>query len=224
MAAFTSFGRMLNKCVNNRTPESAYLSLIQILTATSSANAGISSSHLMFGKHTGLIASMYGVLQEMGRMYRRGNALPGSNMFEIHFSFDSLISLLRRAMTNSDSAERPAQTPAVMVVLQFFVTPLGCYHTFIKDYFEYELLPDKPDCDKYYSYTVLTVLIMSGTSPGFSIAANQHCSFPLFWLLLSIVHNTKTSLRLLRRRRKTFSMRVISQTSSWDQFMQPPCS
>ena len=118
MTAFTSFGRMLNKCVDDPTSDSAYLSLIQILTSTSSANTGISSNELMFGKHAGLVASMYNVLQEMGSGNRRGTALPVSNTFEVHISFESLISLLRCAMPNSDAEEQSAQTVAVMVVLQ----------------------------------------------------------------------------------------------------------
>ena len=47
MTAFTSFGRMLREWVDDQTSDSACLSLIKILTENSSANSGISSTHVL---------------------------------------------------------------------------------------------------------------------------------------------------------------------------------
>ena len=70
----------------------AKLHEIQILCATKSAECGISSNHIDFGYRKNMPQSLYDILQEMGRVNRRANALPGSCFYEVHISFDSVVS------------------------------------------------------------------------------------------------------------------------------------
>lgn len=59
---------------------------IQILTATSAANCGISSNSLRFAMHKGLPSTLYDVLQEMGCVDRKCSAEPGTNFYEVHIN------------------------------------------------------------------------------------------------------------------------------------------
>ena len=162
MTAFTSFGQLLEECIGNLDVDATFLPLIQILTATSSANAGIISNDLMSGKHLVLLASMYTVVQEMGPINRKGNATTGSNTYAIHISFKNLISLLRRGVTNSDTDECKAQTLATMIVLRFLITRTGFCRTFLGDYFEYRPLTGKLDCKHYCSFCLGQVREFTG--------------------------------------------------------------
>ena len=66
---------------------------IQIVNATSAANAGINSKWLMDVDQKGLVASMYDYLQAAGRPDRLQKGEPGSSSYGVHISFSSYVSL-----------------------------------------------------------------------------------------------------------------------------------
>ena len=78
--------------------EAVCLPKIQILVATKSAEAGINGKYLEFGKCNGIPASLYELVQQLGRLDREGSFTPGSNTYEIHADFYSYVSLVVRIM------------------------------------------------------------------------------------------------------------------------------
>ena len=129
MDAFTSY---------SATPEQGKKPLpkIQILTATSSANCGISSNDLNNAMHDGLPPSLYELLQEMGRVDRKMNSTPGTCSYEIHISFNSCLSLFKRIMTNKSGEERMHLLGEMNAVLKLLMNWKQCYHSTIETYFE----------------------------------------------------------------------------------------
>ncbi|KAL7529160.1 hypothetical protein ACHAXR_002820 [Thalassiosira sp. AJA248-18] len=128
---------------------------IQVMTGTSAVNVGISSSSisLTICMHNGLPPNLYDLVQALGRVVRTQTAEPGSNKYEIHISFDRVVSLYIRVMQNEDTAERQNQLVAMFEVLSFLVVPTDCYHSFIEAYFEVEEpLEDKQPCGNFCSY------------------------------------------------------------------------
>jgi len=99
MDAFTSY-----PTIDGST--ASLLPKIQILTATSSANCGISSNDLNNALHKGLPSSLYELLQEMGQVNRKLSAITGECHYEVHILFNSCISLHIRIMSNEDIAEQ----------------------------------------------------------------------------------------------------------------------
>ena len=83
---------------------------IQIMVCTSAADCGVSAKqYLTCGKQKGITATMYSVLQNMGRVDRLNNAGPGECTYEVHISFDSVVSLYVRIMRNTDIQESKRQ-------------------------------------------------------------------------------------------------------------------
>ena len=123
----------------------------QVVTATATANCGVSSNELAHCKHKGHPPTLYDVVQEMGRVNRMLLALPGSNTYEIHVSADSYVSLYVRTMTNSSPLERSQQLIHLNEVNCMLLLPSMCYHSFIELYFEAEPTP-KSDCGQFCSY------------------------------------------------------------------------
>jgi hypothetical protein len=145
MDAFTSFADLPGEPVWND-DGTVTLAKIQILIATSAANCGISSNFLTSAMHKGFPYSLYDIVQEMGRV-NRTQRIPNCS-FEIHASFDCLLSTYIRIMSNEDATERSRLLDMLMEVLQFLVVPAQCYHSFIEKYFEHGnfAAADKPDC------------------------------------------------------------------------------
>jgi len=75
----------------------AILPKIQIIVATKSAEVGINRRHLEFGKMNGLPSSFYELLQQLGQI-GRSKGQPGSNIFEVHIDFNSVVSFVVRIM------------------------------------------------------------------------------------------------------------------------------
>lgn len=92
---------------------------IQILTCTSAADAGISSTPLEDGHQKGFPASAYALSQNSGRVDRLMRALRGECSYEVHVSFDSLLSLYVRIMKGEIPAERVRQLDDLMFVEDF---------------------------------------------------------------------------------------------------------
>jgi hypothetical protein len=125
---------------------------IQIMTGTSAVNVGISSNTLTTCMHKGLPPNLYDLVQALGRVDRKQTSEPGSNRYEIHISFDSVVSLYIRLMQNEDSTERQKQLVAMFEVLCFLVIPTDCYHSFIEAYFEVDPTEEKTCCGNFCSY------------------------------------------------------------------------
>ena len=125
---------------------------VQIIVGTEAMNCGVSSDHLKHCKYVGIPPNLYILLQTMGRVDRRLNAIPGSNTFEIHISFDSVISMYLRVMRTASTPERNTQLIAMYEVLKFLVTPDICYHSFIERYSELIDKHDKQPCQSFCSF------------------------------------------------------------------------
>ena len=122
---------------------------MQVVVATSAAEAGISSNSLNHGFQKGFPATLYALLQNSGRVNRRMLAAPGTCTYEIHISFDSLILLYLRIMQLVDKDEREIQLADLVMVVRFLVTPEDCYHTMLEDYFEFETNDTKQSCGQF---------------------------------------------------------------------------
>eukprot|EP00956_Cyclotella_meneghiniana_P018449 scaffold30718_cov36-Cyclotella_meneghiniana.AAC.1 len=134
MDAYTKFSE-LEGSAKLHADGSVTLPRIIILTATSAANCGISSNDLTNAKHKGFPFTMYDVVQEMGRVNRTQRMSNCS--FEVHCSFNCLVTTYVRIMSGKDAAERKRMVENLRVVVSFLVTPSMCYHSFIESYFEW---------------------------------------------------------------------------------------
>ena len=143
MDAFTSFSRLPGEAIFNA-DGSVTLPRILILTATSAANCGISSNDLTNVKHKGFPYNLYDLVQELGQANRTQN-LPDCK-YEIHCSFDCIVTAYIRIMQTETAAERTKLKEALMEVLKFLVVPEKCYHSFIEQHFEWEPFP-KQECE-----------------------------------------------------------------------------
>lgn len=77
---------------------------------------------------------------------------PDSFTYEVHLSFECLISLLVRAMRNDDPAERTQQVSDMKPVLKVLLTPSECYHSALEKHFEVHDDPNKGPCEEYCTY------------------------------------------------------------------------
>ena len=150
---------------------------VQIIVATKSAQAGISSNHLKYAHKKGLPSTPYEQVQEMGRVDRLLLSIMGSNSYEVHLDFKSYVSLYIRIMKCDNTAERKVLFHQLHTVLSYLVVPRCCYHTFIEQYFEYdgrapdniewEAREDKEDCGLYCSHCL-------GDVPHFTKRVSKH--------------------------------------------------
>ena len=122
---------------------------IQIIVATKSAEAGINGKCLEFGKMNGLPSNFYELLQQLGRI-GRSSGQPGSNIFEVHLDFNSVVSIVVRIMKIDEAAERQIQMEQLLEVLKFLVLPTECYHSGMEKKFEWKQTA-KEDCGNYCS-------------------------------------------------------------------------
>jgi len=192
MDAFTSYASIDGSA-------ESLLPKIQILTATSSANCGISSNDLDNALHEGLPPSLYELLQEMGRVNRKLSAIPGECHYEVHISFSSCISLYIRIMSNEDSMERKRLLAEMMLVLKLLMNSEECYHSALENYFERECVPNKPRCEIFCSSCDGTISKMTGLfhqRPLMSIlATNMTQTKPLTpKALLKLLKQNKTTI------------------------------
>jgi len=155
MDAFTSYSTIDGSTAG-------LLPKIQILTAASSANCGISSNDLDNALHEGLPPSLYELLQEMGRVNRKLSAIPGECHHEVHISFNSCISLYIRIISNEDIAERKRNLAEMMLVLRLLMSSEECYDSAIENYFERDPMPNKPRCLKFCSSCDGTITNLTG--------------------------------------------------------------
>ena len=85
-------------------------------------------------------------------MNRRLTAEPGTCTYEVHVSFDSLVSLYLRIMRLEDKDERTIQLADMVAVVRFLVTPDNCYHTMLENYFEFHQDESKEPCGQYCTH------------------------------------------------------------------------
>lgn len=137
---------------NEEETYSLVLPKVQIVVGTKALQCGVSGNHIKHAFKKGFPASMYELVQELGRVDRRRNAEPGTNTYEIHISFDSYISIFVRIMKNTDADERKVQLRQLHEVLEFLLVPSTCYHTTIENYFERRIEGEKCDCEKYCTF------------------------------------------------------------------------
>ena len=128
----------------------------QLVVATKSAQAGISSNWIKYAKKKGIPSSVYEIVQELGRVDRQLSAEPGSNTYEVHMSFANYQSIFIRIMQVESATEQRLQLFAMEEVLKFLVTRTTCYHSFMETYFERESRP-KTNCGEFCSYCLGTI-------------------------------------------------------------------
>ena len=116
---------------------------IQIVAATKSAEAGINGKHLVFGKVSGLPASLYELVRQMGRVDRVGTNAAGTNTntYEVHINLNSYVSLYVCIMQCDCERERRVQLRQMHEVLSMLVLPKTCYHVAIERKFEWKWCP-----------------------------------------------------------------------------------
>ena len=105
----------------------------------------------MFGKVSGLPASLYELVQQMGRVDRVGTDAAGMNTYEVHIDLSSYVSTYVRIMQCDCETERRVQLGKLHEVLSMLVLPKTCYHVAIERKFEWEWCPTKDDCGNYCS-------------------------------------------------------------------------
>ena len=92
-STYPTIARSMTRGNSTDIDDKILLPKIQIVVATKSAEAGINGKHLVFGKVSGIPASLYELVQQMGRVDRVGTDEPGSNTYEVHIDLDSCVSL-----------------------------------------------------------------------------------------------------------------------------------
>ena len=93
-SSYADIARGMSTTRTTKTEEQVRLPKIQIVVATKSAEAGINGKHLVFGKVSGLPASLYELVQQMGRVDRVGTDAAGTNTYEVHLDLNSYVSLI----------------------------------------------------------------------------------------------------------------------------------
>eukprot|EP00984_Skeletonema_dohrnii_P009330 scaffold3571_cov78-Skeletonema_dohrnii-CCMP3373.AAC.2 len=147
MGAFSNYNIAGNESVNDSLP------MYQIMVCTGAAEAGISSDSVYHVKQTGLPASFHVISQNLGRVNRQQMvADPNTFTYEVHLSFDSLISLIVRTMRNDDTSERTKQLSEMKSVLKLLLTPSECYHSALERHFEVHEDRNKGPCEAYCTY------------------------------------------------------------------------
>ena len=91
-------------------------------------------------------------MQTMGRVDRRLDAVPGTNVFEIHLSFDTLVTMFIRIKQGESNKERSIQLVALFEVLEFLLIPDECYHSYLEHYLEVVTDNNKEPCKHFCTY------------------------------------------------------------------------
>ena len=73
-------------------------------------------------------------------------------MFEIHLSFDTLVTMFIRIKQGESDKERSIQLVALFEVLEFLVIPDECYHSYLEHYFEVVKDNNKEPCEHFCTY------------------------------------------------------------------------
>ena len=113
--------------------------------------AGINGASLKFGKCNRFLSRFYELVQQLGRVDRKGNTEPGSNTYEIYVDFFSYASLSLRIMKLECKEEQKIQITQLYQVLELVVLPTEYYHVAMERYFERETSADHPSCPKHCS-------------------------------------------------------------------------
>ena len=150
-SSYADIARGMSTTRTTETEEQVRLPKIQIVVATKSAEAGINGKHLVFGKVSGLPASLYELVQQMGRVDRVGTDAAGTNTYEVHLDLNSYVSLIVRIMQCDCESERRVQLRQMHEVLTMLVLPKTCYHVAIERKFEWEWCSTKDECGDYCS-------------------------------------------------------------------------
>jgi superfamily II DNA helicase RecQ len=124
------FTTSLSECEEQDLPR------LLILMATTAANCGVGSDDCHCVYHVGTPTTMYNLVQAMGRCDRDGSLEPGENRFELHLSFNLVLSLYVRIMKCPDEGQRRSQLEHLLEVLRVLVTPYECQHVLIERYFD----------------------------------------------------------------------------------------
>eukprot|EP00986_Skeletonema_menzelii_P013052 scaffold7400_cov122-Skeletonema_menzelii.AAC.1 len=152
MGKMDAFIRFDEACTSNNLVDDS-LPNYQIMVCTGAAEAGISSNSVHHAKQIGLPASFHALSQNLGRVNRQQTAArPDAFTYEVHLSFECLISLIVRAMRNDDAAERKQQLSDLNAVIRLLVTPSECYHSVLERHFEVHEDPNKCPCQSYCTY------------------------------------------------------------------------
>ena len=95
--------------------------------------------------------NFYELVQQLGRVDRKGTAKPGENTYEIHVDFNSYISLYMRIMSCDSVDERATQLKQLHEVLAFLLLPEVCYHVAMGKKIEWTTGAPKVGCKHYCS-------------------------------------------------------------------------
>ena len=128
---------------------------LQVVTATSAANCGISSVECDRAYRQGIPPNLYDLVQELGRVDRLHSAIAGDHRYEIHMSVPSVVSLFVRIKQEKSKEESSTQLTGFMKVLKLLVTPSTCIHSYLEEYFESPHVErEREPCNLYCSHCV----------------------------------------------------------------------
>ena len=100
---------------------------------------------------SGFPNNFYELVQQLGRVDRKGTAKPGENTYEIHVDFYSYVSLFVRIMSCDSADERRIQLAQLHEVLKVLLLPEASYHTAMERKFEWTTDAGKTGCGHYCS-------------------------------------------------------------------------
>ena len=128
------------------------LNKTRVVVGTEAMNAGVNSNNMKYYLYWGTPLNQYMLMQTLGYIDRGLNAEPGSNVFKIHLSFSTLITMFIR-IKRGTSADKQA-TPLVVLfgVLEFLVVLVDYYHSFLEHYFEVVWENNTQSCGSFCTY------------------------------------------------------------------------
>ena len=128
------------------------LNKTQVVVGTDVMNAGVSSDYMKYCFYRGIPPNLYVLMQTMGCVDRCLDAEPGTHTFEIHLSFDTLVTMFIRIKQGESNKEQSIQRVALFEVLEFLVIPDECYHSYLEHYFEVVTDDNKEPCGEFCTY------------------------------------------------------------------------
>ena len=116
--------------------EESTLPTLWCVPCTSAANCGVSSLGCTKCYRYGLPPNLYDLVQEMGRVNRLLDGVPGEHGYHVYLNVSTFLSLWIRAQRQTDAHVRERNEMQLHDVICFLVLPDGCYHDKIEKHFE----------------------------------------------------------------------------------------
>lgn len=133
--------------------EESTLPTLWCVPCTSAANCGVSSLGCRTCYRYGLPPNLYDLVQEMGRVNRLLDGVPGEHGYYVYLNVSTFLSLWIRSQRQTDADVRVRSEMQLYEVLRFLVLPEECYHNKIEQLFERPAThARRGDCDDQCSY------------------------------------------------------------------------